>query len=158
MAKDRKPNLIEVLSTAGESDLLEIDAQIEAKEKELADTTKALEGELAALQYLRRVVDVKLHGKPARKQRQAKAAKAGPSPAQAPAGPDRDGLEPMHAALASQIVALITKEGPITPETIARKLDRTPQGVRMAITKAGGLFKRMSGDRVGLPGSRESED
>jgi hypothetical protein len=156
VAKDRKPNLIEVLSTASEADLLEIDDQIAAKEKELAETTKALEGELAALQYLRRVVDVKLHGKPERKQRQAKA-KAAPAPHAASNG-DRNEIEPMHAALASQIVGLITKEGPITPEVIARKLDRTPQGVRMAITKAGGLFKRMSGDRVGLPGSRESED
>lgn len=108
MAKDRKPNLLDVLSTASEADLQEINAQIEAKEKELADTTKAIEAELAALRQLARVVDVKLHGKPARKVRQPKAAKAAPAAPVATAV-ERDGLEPMHAALASQIVALITR-------------------------------------------------
>lgn len=160
--KDRTPSLLDLIGRATEADLSAIDEQIAEKQNELDAATHALQADLDSLRQLRRLIDVKLHGKPARKKTQRKGRGGNGQPTD-PADDARSAVVERavgahEAALASKIVDLITREGPMTDIVIARKLDRTPQGIRMALTKSAALFRRLPDARVALPGARIEED
>lgn len=161
MAKDPKPSLVELVAKATEADLASIDEQITAKEAELADATRRIGGELDALKALRKVVDVKLHGKPQRKPRQAKAAshKSNGEPNGFRSGPPAPSRVAVHSdtTLASEIIGAINLHGPLLPDTLARKLDRSPVGIKMAVGKSDHL-KLLSDGRVALANHDESDD
>ena len=74
--KDTEPDLIDLLAKASAADLAKLDARIADKESELAAVAARIGGELESLKSLRKVIDVKLNGKPARKKPERKAKSA----------------------------------------------------------------------------------
>jgi hypothetical protein len=150
--KTSQPTLLDLMARATAADLAEIDQQIAAKETELAEAEKRIGGELDALKQLRKVVDVKLNGKPARKKPERKA-KAGVSAASSGNGHAGNGAGPINRlndGLAGDIVACIKLHGAAFPAAIGRKLDRTEQAVNMSVTKRPDLLKRLSSGQIGL--------
>lgn len=145
--RTEEPDLIDLLAKASEADLAKLDTRITDKQAELDAITMRIGGELSALQSLRKVLDIKLHGKPARKkpERKAKAASATTATVEhgAPTG------------LAADIVACIQVHGPAFPAAIGRKLDRTEQAINMSVTKRPDLLKRLSDERIALADHEE---
>ena len=161
-AKDKSPSLVDLVAKATEADLASIDEQIKAKESELDEATKRIGGELDALKSLRKVIDLKLHGKPERKKRQPAVKLTQNGNGHEPDGfrlppPAKSRIVTAHeGALASEIIGHVTLHGPGFPAAIARKLDRTETGVKMAVSKSDGL-KTLADGRVALSTHDESE-
>lgn len=156
--KDKAPSLIDLLSKATAADLANLDQQIAEKESALAEATKNLEADLASLKALRKVIDVKLNGKPERKKPVRKAKGSVLVPQERPAYHNGDSVGHEEAGLASKIVGLITRDGPLSPQALAIKLGRSPQGINMSVTKMSSMFKRLSDGRIALPNHEEDED
>lgn len=147
MAKEQKPSLVDLVAKATAADLAVIDEQITARETELAEATARIGGELGSLKALRRVIDIKLHGKPQRKTRQ-------PRKAQAPAATSHaSGDAP--TGLQSEIIGFITLNGPGFPEAIGRKLDRPAQAIACSVSKRPDLLKKLSDGRIALANHEE---
>ncbi|HWA99414.1 MAG TPA: hypothetical protein VG713_13020 [Pirellulales bacterium] len=62
----QRPSIVELFSQANEADLVDIDSRIAVLEEQRAGIDKQID----SLRTVRRVIDVKLNGKPARVQRQ----------------------------------------------------------------------------------------
>lgn len=97
-----KPNLLAVLAAAGEEDLAQVTGRIDELEKELAGLKEA-----------RKLLDFRLHGKPAR------------SPKEPGEG---DG-----SSLAERIYEVLATVGQATPKQLAAQLHASPQGVGWAL-------------------------
>jgi hypothetical protein len=115
MAKTTQPSLVELLKKATASDLSDIDAQITEKQAELDEATKRIGGELDALKVIRKVLDVKINGKPPR------APKGSKNAAKATAA-----CQPVSSQVgespADKIAKVLKDCGPCRPATIAKKL------------------------------------
>lgn len=97
-----KPNLLAVLAEAGEEDLAQVNERIGQIEKELAGLKEA-----------RKLLECRLHGKPAR------------SP--------KDPGEGDGSSLAERIYEVLATVGKATPKQIAAQLHAAPQGVGRAL-------------------------
>jgi hypothetical protein len=75
--KTKAPSLLDMLAKAGAGDLAEIDEQIATKQAELDALSKKLVDELAGLLQLRKVVNIRVNGKPPRKKPERKAKTGG---------------------------------------------------------------------------------
>lgn len=117
--------LLEVLKTAKETDLAEIDARI-----------AELDGELQGLREARKLLDVRLHGKKPRAKPQRTAAE---KPADKPAA------SKPQSQLAEQIHDVIAANGPMTADTIAAKLGISPQAVGVCCARSEWFIKLDSG-------------
>ncbi len=124
MAKTAQPSLVDLLKKATAADLADIDQQIAAKQAELDEATKLIGGELDALKVIRKVLDVKINGKPARQPRGAKKVARQERVNRLPSSNgngqhvDRDA-----AGITVQSVSEILKScGACSPYTIAKKL------------------------------------
>lgn len=111
MAKAAQPSLVELLKKATASDLSDIDAQITEKQAELDEATKRIGGELDALKVIRKVLDVKINGKPPRAPKGSRKAAKGAAPA---AG------DPVSTV--DKVAKVLKDCGACLPMTIARKL------------------------------------
>ena len=76
---------------------------------------------------------------------------AAPAPAPAPAdalpkstGPDRGSVDP--SSVAEQVYELLDEEGSLPVNIIAKRLGRTEQGVKLAMTKSGWFTVGADGD------------
>lgn len=117
-AKQKQASLVDLLAKVSVADLADIDQQIAAKQAELDEANKRIGGELDALKTIRKVIDIKLNGKPARKKREPKAAKAEPVNRLPSAnGNGHDGTSPVE-----RIRQVLKDCGPCLPATIAKKL------------------------------------
>jgi predicted PP-loop superfamily ATPase len=144
--------LVEMVGRATEEDLAAIDQTIADKKSAMDATVKQLGDEIASLEALRKVLDIKLHGKQKKTwSRKKKESAAAPS---ASAATPNDSFA---AQLASK-VQLISRNGPMLTDTIARKLGETQAAVVGAITKHPSQFKSIGGGRIALPGFREPDD
>lgn len=145
-------DLLEAILRAGATDLASIDAEIAAKEEALAAAKREIETELAMLKQLRRVLDVKLNGKPARKVRQPKAAKAkGTGGGGQGTGSDDDDTVSV-GGLASQIIHLLDAGTGVAPiDLLAERLGRNVHGIKLAISKCRQL-QLLDGGRVAMAG------
>lgn len=139
-AKQKPASLVDMLAKVSVADLADIDQQIAAKQAELDEATKKIGGELEALKTIRKVVDIKLNGKPARKQRQPKGTKAEPANRLPSSnGNGLDGISP-----ADKIAKVLKECGPCLPATIAKKLggEHLLHGVAITLGKNKDRFMR----------------
>lgn len=114
-ATQSQPSLVDLLKRAGAADLADIDQQIAAKQAELDEATKRIGGELDALKVIRKVLDVKINGKPARAPKGSRKAAKGAAAGQSISG--QPGESP-----ADKIAKVLRDCGPCMPATIAKKL------------------------------------
>lgn len=124
MAKTATPqtSLVDLLNKASASDLADIDQQIAAKQTELDEATKKIGGQLDSLKAIRKVLDLRINGKPARKKREPKSSPVNRLPSVNGNGHGR-AVDRDAAGITVQSVAEILKScGPCSPYTIAKKL------------------------------------
>ena len=121
--------LLEQLEACGEATLAELDEQIAAEEQQLAELTSKREAKIAALKSVRKVIDVKVNGKPARKKPQRKAE-----------GEEGTG----EKTLKERLYDLIVEKGPLRPAEAARELDCTASGISSTL-KCGWFEKNDDG-------------
>jgi hypothetical protein len=139
------PTLVDLVSKASAGDLAILYHHIATKESELAEVRKGLEGEIAALVALRKVIDFKVNGKPVR-QKRAMGARKGRPPKDATGGgaPDQDNI-----TLASRVKNLLTAHGPLEEGLIATKLNVPLTSLRQSIGRCAHMFKH-NGNRLEL--------
>lgn len=125
----KQPSLVDLLARASVADLAGIDQQIAAKQADLDAATKKLGDELDALKAIRKVIDIKLNGKPPRKVRQPKASTTDPVNRLPSSNGNGSGYTPgtqvdrEAAGITVQSISAILKScGACSPYTIARKL------------------------------------
>jgi len=111
--KDTKPRLLDVLEQATSDDLVAVQEQIAEHEKQLN-----------SLRAVEKLLSIRINGKPARKQREPKQPKTTANAA--PGGQ-------MSGGLAKKILDLVLSRGPCLPETAARLLATSEQGIRVAV-------------------------
>lgn len=126
----KKINLIEALQAATAEDLADIDARITAVRDKIEATLRAQRGELDALLAARKLIDLRINGRPPKG-----AAKKGASPA------DGGGSE-----LACAIHDLLTKEGSLPVAAIAQRLGRAPQAIGVCVAKSEWFSRTPDGD------------
>lgn len=112
--------IVDLFASAGAADLEAIDAKIADLEARAA----AVRGEIDSLRVIRKAIDVKVHGKPARKSPRRKAM---PASAVATAGTTQD-----------KIIAAIEQHGPLSGAQIEDLcgLSRTQIGVTVAKSRS----------------------
>jgi hypothetical protein len=166
------PKLLDLVAKAGESDLAEIDQQIADQEATLADFTKKAEGDISALKALRKVINIKLHGRPPRKPHVRKAKGSNPPqdgphayrqpPSARPGlavGPAvGSGGGAVDGTISSRVKNLLMLHGPLSVQALSVKLACSPQAIAMAVTKSPHSFKRLNDGRVAPSNYDDSDD
>ncbi len=150
MAKE-SPTLLDMVNAATADDLAQIDQKITSAEADLSQTVAKAEAEIASLKSLRRVIDIKINGKPARKKREAKASSPG-EPAAGASGSNGQVL------LIDRVMFVIKQHGPTFPAGIGRKLDVTEAAVNQAVTlgiRGGKKIKALADGRIALSAHTE---
>lgn len=139
-----KSKLLSAIADADQSDLDELNREIEQAESELEREIAKLKGRIESLKAAHRLIDLKLNGKkPRAKPQRRSAATTSPASADQQAAARND-VDP--ESLASQIFDLITREGSLPPNVLASMLKRSVQGINMAITKSGWFTRGQDGE------------
>ncbi|GAA4443040.1 hypothetical protein [Bremerella cremea] len=158
MTATPSPSLVDQICGAGPDELKDIDAKIADLEAKQVN----LQNQIDALQKVRRVIDVRLHGKPQRKPRQPRkgreasgtghttpgpvapevSAPQPPAPSAAPktAAPD-DGMSDFER----RVFTVLQKGGPQTAATIAAKVAATPASVVNCVTNCSRFSRAKTG-------------
>lgn len=129
----KKINLIEALQAATAEDLADIDARITAVRDKIEATLRAQRGELDALLAARKLIDLRINGRPSKAVKGA--AKKGASPA------DGGGSE-----LACAIHDLLTKEGSLPVAAIAQRLGKTNAAIGVCVARSSWFSRTSDGD------------
>lgn len=125
-APEKERTLLEVLESAGESDLQEIDDRLHGLRAKMDETLAIYRRQIDALELARKLLSVKLHGKPPRKVRQKMAAGGG--------GGDQPG-DGDGSTLKERIWDLVQTEGAMSIEEIARHFGTSKAAVAMCIAR-----------------------
>lgn len=135
--KTQQPSLVDLLNKATAADLADIDQQIADKQSELDEATKQLITDLESLKAVRKVIDIRVNGKPARKKREPRKAAGDKGVSQSAAS------APASSDLLARIIQIIHGCGPCTSYTISKKLGDTSEYlVRNALIKSKDKFTR----------------
>jgi hypothetical protein len=137
------PKIVETLTSATEDDLAAIQSAIAELETELNATISEKRKTIDALSAIAKVIDLRLHGKPARKKMQRRSKSAPPVPGESQAV---DELDEAPRKLRDDIYDLIFKEGPMPLPAIAASLNVAPQAVSMSIRKTPEWFATRNGE------------
>lgn len=142
MKKSREPSFVDALARVSHADLEEIDRQIVEKQQALEDVTRVLDQELDALRLARKVIDVKLHGKP-KKTWSRRGKQAAGDEAEGEQVTNSEPEEPADEpkSLADRIQEVIELRGPMTTSRIAQYLCKSEQAVRISIGRNPGRFE-----------------
>lgn len=119
--------MIGLLERAGANELEEIDQIIAAREAELETYCVAKRGEIEALRQIRKVCDVKLHGKKKLGRKRKDQVEAAEAPARPP-------------GLADWIASRIEERGPQSTTQLAMAKGASESAIKIAIGKAKGRF------------------
>ena len=144
-------DIVTLLEQASEDTLVDLEARIKAKQEALDAHIRKAEGEIGALELLRRTVDIKLHGKPLRKKHERKAKTTQPAPATSPAV----GGWPKPGSVSEMVVDIIRRHGPGTAESIGGKLGMSPGSVNMAMAHSNGKLIKLANHKIALAGTEE---
>ena len=139
MSKQKEPGILDLLNKVSADDLAAIDEQIVTKRAEFDEIYKRMDAEILALEQLRKVIDVKLNGKPPRAVRGSKkAAKA------AAAATKTDAAPKAESPLLGQIATVLKTSGACKSMTIAKKLggEHLEHNVRMLLGQNKDRFMR----------------
>lgn len=120
------PTLTEQILSATQADLDSIDETIQKLVDEIAEQERSVDG----LRAIRRAIEIRLHGKPERKKREASTADNGQ----------------VKESLADVIHDLLQKEGSMPVPAIAERLCKPPAIIGMAIGRKAEWFVRKNGE------------
>ncbi len=139
-APEKERTLLEVLESAGESDLQEIDDRLHGLRAKMDETLASYRRQIDALELARKLLSVKLHGKPPRKVRQKRAAAAAAGGSESTVvttgggGGDQPG-DGDGSTLKERIWDLVQTEGAMSIEEIARHFGTSKAAVAMCIAR-----------------------
>lgn len=122
--KAESVDLVAAIEAAGEQDLAAIDERIAALRAEISEYVATRKRKLAALLLVRRSLQFKLHGKPAKSTK----------------GDKTGGSE-----LATQVYYLLAEYGSMPLPAIAARLAKTSQGIAACIGRSD-WFERKNGE------------
>lgn len=135
-------SIIEQLASAGADDLTQLQTIIATQEAELAELVSERRKGIDSLLALAKILSLKIHGKPPRKQHPKKA-----KPMSGAKSDDGDG-EKLTPETAQRILDCIMTHGPGTPADIARKLGKSELQVKMSIGHSKHLFEVIEGGKI----------
>jgi hypothetical protein len=152
--------VLEALQNSTEEDVAAIDTRIAELEAELGQTTERIKGEIASLKAAKRLIECRLHGKPAKPQRKPRQAAAVATSGTLSNGRQFRGNrrtfasgqqpndESENGRLSSRIMNLLKHQGPMAIQVIANRLEEPLQAVAVAVVHSSGL--KREGDKVSL--------